>query len=298
MSAGPRDLIFRVGGADDGRVRQGILDLLQDMFELDLGPACELWSWHEGYRAYSWMDGGTIAANVSSRPLPLMVGDRAVDALQIHCAATRPPYRNRGLFTDLMGRVLDDADRRFECVLLYTATPDLYRRFGFRPLVAHRFRGRLDDTAAAGAERRDLSLRNPDDLDLMRRAFAQRRPQSRHLGLAGNGDVFAVNALAHPDWQLTWLADAQALIVWARPGGVTRLHDVVAGAMPAPALLAAALELDEVSTPEIEVMFPPDRIAGSFVPVPHVPEDEDILCVRGPFAIEGTPFMLPETALS
>jgi hypothetical protein len=46
------------------------------------------------------------------------------------------------------------------------------------------------------------------------------------------------------------------------------------------------------------VLFPPDLLAGSFTPVRHVPEDDDILCARGPFTIEGTPFMLPLTAMS
>lgn len=143
-------LRFRIGSLADPVTRAGILRLLRDIFELDFGPACDLWPWHEddGYRAYSWMDGDIIAANVSSRPLPLIVGGRAVAALQIHAVATRPAYRRRGLFSHLMTRVLEDADRRFECVLLYSGTPDLYGPFGFRPLVEHRFRGRLEPGAS------------------------------------------------------------------------------------------------------------------------------------------------------
>ena len=296
-------LTFRVGGSDDAATCAGILALLRDIFELDLGLACDIWGWHPGYRAYSWMDGGTIAANVSTRPLPLVIGGRAVDALQIHCVATRPPYRRRGLFTDLMHRVLDDAEGRRECVLLYTGTPALYRPFGFRPLVEHRFRGRL---ARHGARRispssRILSLAVPEDLALILDLFVRRQPVSRHLGLVGNEDIFLANALMHPRWQLSYLSDEHALIVWDQPDGATRLLDIVASRIPPGASLAAALGLNAAadgSLPEIQVLFPPDRLDGSFEPVPHVPEDNDILCVRGPLAIESAPFMLPLTAVS
>lgn len=293
-------LTFRIGSLADPATRDGVLDLLRDIFELDFGPACAPWPWHEGdgYRAYSWMDGDVIAANVSSRPLPLIVGGREVAAGQLHAVATRPEYRRRGLFGDLMARVLEDADSRFECVLLYSATPDLYRPFGFRPLVENRFRGRLEPGASLpGAGGRELSLTEPDDIAILCAAFARRQPVSRHLGLVANGDVFVANALAHPGWRLTWLTEAMALVVWERAGGMARLHDIVAARMPSAAQLAATLGLGQPAA-EIDVLFPPDLLAGSFIPARHLPEDDDILCVRGPFAIEGTPFMLPLTALS
>lgn len=291
-------LNFRIGSPADPATRAGVLGLLRDIFEIDLAPLDRLGMWHDGYRAFSWMDGEVIAANVSSRPLPLIVGGRAVAALQIHAVATRPAYRRRGLFGDLMTRVLEAADRRFECVLLYSGTPDLYQPFGFRPLVEHRFRGRLERGASLPATGgRDLSLTDPDDVAILRAAFARRQPVSRHLGLVANGDVFVANALAHPGWRLTWLADVQALVVWERAEGITRLHDIVAAQTPSAAQLAATLGIDKPAS-EIEILFPPDLLAGSFTPVPHLPEDEDILCVRGPFAIEGTPFMLPLTAMS
>lgn len=295
------ELAFRVDNLADPGKRAAWLDLLRDIFEIDLAAFSRLGIWPEGYRAFSWMDGDIIAANVSCRPLPLMVGGRPVAAGQIHAVATRPGYRRRGLFHDLMRRILDYADERFECVLLYSAIPALYRSFGFRPLPEHRFRGRLSLTGAAGElpRRRALSLAAPEDVVLLRDLFARREPVSHHLGLVGNEDIFAATALAHPGWRLSFLPDDDALVVWDRADGITRLHDIVAGRMPAASFLASVLELDAARDgPEIEVLFPPDRLDGTFTPVPHVPEDNDILCVRGPFAIEGTSFMLPLTAVS
>ena len=297
------DLTFRADDLSAPAKRAAWIDLLRDIFEIDLAAFCRLGIWPEGYRAFSYMDGDVIAANVSIRPLPLMVGGRTVAAGQIHAVATRPAYRRRGLFQHLMRRVLDYADARFECVLLYTEIPALYRPFGFRPLPEHRFRGQLSLTRTAGVlpRPRALSLAVSDDVALLRGLFARREPVSHHLGLVGNEDIFAANALAHPGWRLDFLPDDEALVVWDRADGITRLHDIVAGRMLAASVLASVLELDAARdghAPEIELLFPPDRLDGQFIPLPHVPEDHDILCVRGPFAIEATPFMLPLTAVS
>ncbi len=300
-------LTYRVDGLVDPAKRAAWVELLRDIFELDLAEFSRLGVWDAGYRAFSWMDGEIIAANVASRPLPLMVGGRRVAAGQIHSVATRPAWRGRGLFNDLMGRLLADADRRFECLLLYSGTPELYRPFGFRPLGEHRFRGRLEIGGAATRQVRirELSLREPADLATILRLFAARRPVSDRLGLVGNADILVATALGHPGWRLAHLPDHDALVVWERADGITRLHDIVAPEIPSAGTLAAILGpgADGGAAAGIEVLFPPDLlppelIEGDFAPVPHLPEDEDILCVRGPFAIEGTKFMLPLTAVS
>ena len=296
------DLTFRIDSLADPAKRAAWVELLRDIFELEFTEFSSLGIWDAGYRGYSWMDGDIIAANVGLRPLPLVIGGRRVTAGQIHAVATRPAYRRRGLFRDLMSRALEAADREFACVLLYTRTPALYQPFGFRRVAEFRFRGRLDTGGAAPPrpQIRALSIRNPEDRATILRLFAGRQPVSDHLGLVGNADIFVANALTHLDWRLSFLPEHDALIVWDRTDGTIRLHDIVAGRMPSATLLAATMELacrPDGRTPDLDVLFPPDLLAGTFAPFPHTPED-DRLCVRGPFAIEGTPFMLPLTAMS
>lgn len=296
-------LVFRIDGLADPARRAAWVDLLRDIFESDFAQFSRLGIWNDGFRDFSWMDGDVIAANVATRPLPLVVGGRRVAAGQIHSVATRPAYRRRGLFTDLMRRALADADTRFECVLLYTNTPELYRPFGFGPLREHRFRGRLHADGATAHRPRaiELSIRDAQDRSTILGLFAERRPVSDRLGLVDNRDIFVINALFHQDWRLSFLPEEKALVVWDRLDGATRLLDIVGRRVPSPSVLASTLELppkpDDRSS-EFDVLFPPDLLDGTFTPFPHIGEEDDILCVRGPFAIEGTPFMLPLTALS
>jgi hypothetical protein len=191
--------------------------------------------------------------------------------------------------------------------MLYTVTPELYLPFGFRPLTEHYFRGQLDVTAldiidgasddgAGGPRIERLDIGKTEDRATILDLFARRLPVSDHFGLCDDHAIFIANLLARRDWHLSFLPAQQALIVWEQRDGVTRLLDIVAARIPPMAMIAAALELREMT--EIQILFPPDRLTGNLTAAPYKAEDNVILMVRGPFAIEGTPFMLPPTAES
>jgi len=283
------DLAFRIENFADPAARGPWLDLLDDIFGANLRAFSQLGVWAEGHRAFCYWDGGVLAAHIACRPLPLMVGGRVAPAGQLHGVATRPAFRRRGLFQDLMGKCLADCDARFDRLFLYTETPALYTPFGFRVLPEHGFHGRLSGVAGPPPALRALTP--TADLALIRRLFAGRQPVSRQLGLCANVDIFLIHALAHPQWRLSYIEAEDVLVVWeaaARP----RLIDIAGARLPAPQTLSALL-----GQGEIEVLFPPDQLAGNFAPVPHVPEDNDLLMVRGPCDVVG-PVMLPLTAVS
>jgi hypothetical protein len=290
-------LIYRCDDLTDPAKRVAWVELLHEIFGIDLGPFSALDIWPADYRAFSYLDGEAMAANVSLRPMPMMIGGRRVEVGQIQSVATRPAYRRRGLFNDLMRRMLAEADRHYECQMLYTVSPDLYVPFGFRPLTEHYFRGQLDASAIDGVPRIErLDIGREEDRATILGLFARRLPVSDHFGLCDDREIFLANLLARRDWHLSFLPAEQALIVWEQRDGTTRLLDIVAGHIPPMAAIAATLELSEMT--EIKILFPPDGLTGHLTAAPYKTDDNVILMVRGPFAIEGTPFMLPPTAES
>lgn len=287
------DLTFRKDDFADPARRGPLLDLLRDIFAVDLGELSARNLWHPGYRAFSYWSGKSIAANVSIRPLPLMANGKIVRAAQLHAVATRPHWRRRGLFTDLMTRVLDYAEGRFDRLLLFTAEPALYAPFGFRHLPQHIFTGHLAVSGDADAMScRSLSLDDPDDCTLMRALYTARQPVSQHFAVAENGDIFFANALARPNWRLVYLPRAEALVVCEG----SQLLDIAAAKMPPMAAILAAMQCTPDS--EIEVHFPPDRLAGDFRALPYEPPEEDHIMLRGPLEIVDQPIILPPTTLS
>ncbi|MDY0884587.1 GNAT family N-acetyltransferase [Dongia soli] len=291
-------LTYRCDDLTDPAKRVAWVELLQEIFGIDLGPFSALNIWPPDYRAFSYLDGEAMAANVSLRPMPMMIGGRRVEVGQIQSVATRPAYRRRGLFGDLMRRMLAEADRHYECQMLYTVSPDLYMPFGFRPLTEHYFRGQLHVAAGDAGDLRieRLDIGREEDRATILGLFNRRRPVSDHFGLCDDHAIFLANLLARRDWHLSFLPAEQALIVWEQRDRTTRLLDIVAPRIPPMASIAAALELSEMT--EIKILFPPDRLVGNLTAAPYKTDDNVILMVRGPFAIEGTPFMLPPTAES
>ena len=295
-----KDLSFRIDTLADPARRLAWVDLLRDIFGLDFGAFSALDIWPRDYRAFSYLDGEVIAANISCNPLPLRMAGRNVLAGQLQGVATRPAYRRQGLFHELMTHALAFADTRYECLLLYTETPSLYQPFGFRLLTEHGFCGRLRAAGIDGAtDCRSLSIRDGDDRALIRRLFSRRQPISDRLGIIANEGVFFGNLLLQPGWRVSYLPRFDVLVVWDRDGadGGTRLLDLVGAAWPPMDVLAAILQLPAPDS-AIDVLFPPDRLAGTFLPQPHIHEDGDLLMIRGLFALEHEPFMLPLTALS
>lgn len=288
-------LEFRAGPLDTAQMQRALVDLVIDIFDVDLNICSILNGWHPEYRAFSYFDAARMIANVSIRPFPMLVAGRVVQAGQIHSVATRPDYRGRGLFHVLMAHVLSYAGTRYEALFLYTGSPKLYQAHGFRNLVEHRFRGNLDFSAADRPQSRNLSMRLAEDVALLRRVAAGRVAVSARLGLLRNEDVILVNTFLQPGWRLTYLTQDDAIIIWDRVGDVTRLLDIIAARIPAMGALATAMGV--APDQEIEVHFPPDRLSGCFRPVPHQGEEGDILMCRGAFDPQG-PVMLPLTALS
>lgn len=294
-------LRFRIDNLADPVKRLAWVDLLRDIFGVDFAAFSKLNIWPEGYRGFSYLDGDVVAANISFNPLPLRMEGRDVLAGQLQGVATRLAYRRCGLFHDLMDKVLTFAAGYYAFLLLYTETPALYEPFGFRLLQEHSFTGRLQAAGFDPAARDAciLSMQQPEDVALLRRLYRARRPVSEQLGLLDNEGVFFSNLLRDPSMRLSYLPGIEAVLVWDRKGtaGRVRLLDIVAADMPPPTVLATALDLPAPDA-EIDVLFPPDQLTGTFSAMPYRHADGDLLMVRGPVDLGRKPFMLPLTALS
>jgi predicted N-acetyltransferase YhbS len=296
-------LTFRSMYAAAPAPRAALKALLRDVFGLDLESFDRLGLWEPAYAPFSYFDGDRVAANVSAFPIPLVVGGERVDAMGLQSGAVRPEYRGRGLYRDLMARALAYCDARAPTTLLYTAEPVLYVRFGFRAVPEYSFVGPPRAAGRAEATPRRLSLGDATDLALVRERLRGRTPVSARVGVVDHAAPFLLYALRTQEEQSTrlyYLADVDVVVVTQElldgrgsgPTGVRlRVLDVVGRSIPP---LAALLNGLGARPDRVEVCFPPDRLAWDGSPQPCA--GRDVLMVRGPFAADGEPFMLPPTA--
>jgi ribosomal protein S18 acetylase RimI-like enzyme len=241
--------------------------------------------------------GDQAIAHVGVIELPLVMDGRRVRVGSIHAVCTDPAARGQGHCRALMEEALAFCDTRYETVVLTTLIPDLYVKFGFRPLREHGFVRPLPAAAFGRAIDvvRPLSAAASDDVRLLRRLLAERAPVSTRLGSREDGTVLVVALL------LTWgdfsrvhhHATLDVITVHEVRDRTLVLYDVVGPMLPALEQLTGGIDADRVV-----VLFPPERLGDGFHPEPwdaagaqRLGVDETVLMARGPFVQTG-PFML------
>lgn len=285
--------MFRLSFQADPRLSARLFNLLEDVFPgvsagaqraRQIGAA-----WEDASIPFVWEKDGVVVAHAGLLEVPLKLMGQDVRAAGVHAVCTRPEYRRRGYCRSLIEELLAFAEGRYETLFLTTDQPGLYTPFGFRVLGEHLF------VAAAGspgnpAGARPLNLSQDGDRALLLQLLARRDPVSEVVGVGVEQAVFCYYAGDQP---LVWI-EALNAIVWGQVQAETlHLYDVVTPHMPSlEALLAHVAEPVERTA----VYFSPDKLDTPTQPFAHILDGDSLLMVRGPFAAEGQPFMLPRTA--
>lgn len=278
------DLVCRCDYAATPSGRGELARLIRDVFALDVSPLDRL-GHDPSVVAFGWWHGDALVANVSLFDTTLWLDGCRIAALGVQSVAVRPEWRGRGLFRDLMTRALAHAETRSDRVVLYTATPSLYRLFGFRPVGETVFEGPIAATGAAANHRR-LSLDDDADLALVRALFARRTPVSRVCAAVNHPALFLLATVECPEIALFHLPDLDAVVAVEEDETVLELLDVVAPEIPPLAAIAAALGTTAAFA---RVHVGPDRLDWRAArPV----ADETGLMVHGPWLAPGTPAIL------
>jgi ribosomal protein S18 acetylase RimI-like enzyme len=143
-------------------------------------------------------EGDRVVGHAGVIELSLVMAGRVRRIGSVHAVCTDPERRGRGLGRAVMEDLLAGCVARFDTLVLTTAIPEFYTRFGFRRVREHAFARALPapsrHTNGWGRVLTDAG----DDVRVLRRLLSSRAPVSNRLG-AVDGDVVFVIALL-----LTW----------------------------------------------------------------------------------------------
>lgn len=264
-AAGSRGLRFRQDYFGDPAAWAALIDLLRDIFSIDVGLQDQFGGPDPTSMPFGYFDdAGRCVANFSAFSMPVVIDGRPVRAAGFQSGAVRPEWRGRGLYRDLMRKAFAWADAQgFELGLLLTDKPALYEPHGFRSVPQYRFAGKAP--AAVAGEARAVALTLPEDGVLIRTLLLQRQPVSQRFAVTGQTEMFLLNACFDADIRMSHLPGRDVVIAWKPEGTCLKLLDVAGRSIPPLGVLVAALGLD----PErIEVCFPPDRLGWEGVAEP------------------------------
>jgi GNAT superfamily N-acetyltransferase len=254
--------------------------------------------WEKTSTPFVYFQGEVAITHVGVIELPLVVMGQTVRVGGIHAVGTRPAFRRRGYYRQVMRTVLQYCAPRYDTLVLTTGQPALYEPFGFRVLPEHIF------IAAASSRRRSpgfrpLQVDDRRDLQVLTRLLDTRQPVSHVLGVGREKAVFSFNARKLP---LYYAADLDLIVAFTLAGTQLSLFDIVGSQIPS---LDAILQRLSYHIDHIVTYFSPDRLQADFRAVPHTLTDPpealggagpDYLMVRGPFVAGDRPVMLPHSA--
>jgi ribosomal protein S18 acetylase RimI-like enzyme len=248
-------------------------------------------------------EGPRVVGHAGVVELSLVVAQRACRIGSVHAVCTDPARRGKGLGRAVMDDLLAGCAARFDTLVLTTAIPAFYARFGFRSVREHAFARALPVASRRPPARARVLTDAAADLRVLRRLLAARTPVSNRLG-ALDGDVVVVIALL-----LTWgdfsrvhyHADLDVVTVHEVRDRTLVLYDVIGAAIPSIDTLTASIgaEVERVVT-----FFVPDRLGEGFQAEPwdagraaaHGDAWYVGLMARGPLGVEDAPLMLPPLA--
>ncbi len=234
-------------------------------------------------------EGEMAVTHVGVLEIPMVVMGQRVTVGVIHGVCTHPEFRRRGYFRQVMEEVLEYCASRYETLLLTTAQPEFYSSFGFRVVQEHAFVTKCSSTGHANGFR-VLNTQDLDDLKLLHRLLSDREPVSNVVGVVNEKAVFCFNEGTRP---LHYAEDLDVIVCIEIEGTRLKLFDLV-GTQICP--LAAVVERIPQRLDEVVIYFSPDCLEADVQAFPHVLDGDSLLMVRGCFAAEGQPFMLPRSA--
>ncbi len=281
MMTGPQDhgLIFRQDYFDDSAALAALVDLLRDIFSIDVSLQDQFGGPDRSSMPFAYFnDAGLCVANFTAFAMPVIINGRHVKAVGFQSGAVRPEWRGRGLYRDLMKKAFAwTNDQGFELGLLLTSKPALYEPYGFQTAPQYCFVGAPPAMLPSLPPATALNL--PADGAIIKSMLLQRSPVSQHFAVTRQMEMFLLNACFDPDIRLSKLARDDAVIAWELEGSCLKLLDVVGQSIPSLAPIIAGLH---VNPNQVEVCFPTDLLDWEGTATPY--QSHTVLMMRGAVA--------------
>lgn len=269
-------------------------------FSIDFRQWARHLGWSRSYEVLAHVEGGRILSTIGMTRMAFSLADstlgadfrRLVEGIQLGSVATVTDRRGEGLGGGLMRRVLAEADRRAQPVMLFAgaAARDYYPRFGFRLLPSCRYRWPLAVLPAEDAECRPFDVTSPRDRDRLRGLFAGNASHGGGLSARPDASVL-LWYLFNTQARALFLEGGRALVFVEEEGGTLHIREWL-GRKPASLLPVLPLLATR----------PASRVAFGFIPLAHwlpaglapEPDPESLLFQRGLDPGEGVPVCFPD----
>ncbi|PFZ11427.1 GNAT family N-acetyltransferase [Bacillus pseudomycoides] len=242
------------------------------------------------YKPFSYLQEGQVIANVSMFSLPMFVNGERIYAAGIQSVMTHPEYRRKGLMKQLLCKVLQEIDTKYECAILFTEKPELYEPFGFRVVQEYLMTLSYENTLPRSSSLRKLNFYDEKDMELIKEIIENAQQLSMEFSTLNYQSSFYFN-MYDAKWneKLYYSKKLDALIVFEVKNQVLKLFGIFAQIFPI--LDDICAEISEPFT-EIDFYFYPDELGLEEVACKEF-QSETYLMIRGGKKIDFKGYKFP-----
>ena len=178
------NLTFRTYFCDQLELRTELIRFIKQIHNLDLTLLDKQGYWDRNFRPFSYFDGDRMVANACLFTMDMRVNGKDCKVAQLSGVGTDPDYRQKGLAYELDIKLMEWARETHDFFYLFADIEAfrLYEKCGFRRVVEHKSRIKIDGCEQSGNIRK-LDSSSKDDLDLIYRIACERTPASNLFGV-------------------------------------------------------------------------------------------------------------------
>ncbi|HFJ9482756.1 GNAT family N-acetyltransferase [Bacillus cereus] len=277
--------------------REQLFPLFEEVFGITtqtLNDFSDKGYWDDTYKALSFLQEDKVIANVAAFSLPLLINGEKINAAGIQSVMTHPNFRRQGLMTQLMGKMIEEIDKKCECALLFTENPELYTAFGFKVVQEYLMTIPYDKNINNNDSLlKKLDYYNIENRQLIHETIDSSQRLSNSFSTLNFHPSFYLN-MYDSEWneKLYYSEKLDALIVYEVDNEKLKLFGVFAPVLPVLDELCG--EINERFT-EIEFYFSPDQLGVEDVQFTEV-QSSKYLMVRSDKELDFKGYKFPVLA--
>jgi predicted N-acetyltransferase YhbS len=213
----------------DDRLRESFFELSNQIFGLNFREWYEKGFWGNQYIPFSYVDENKVVANVSVNTLDFIIQGRKYIALQIGTVMTHPDYRNRGLSTCLMNKVLEEYKDQYDFMYLFAneTVLDFYPKFGFTEVDEYQYSMEFTTDRAATDCIRKLEVTKKEDLELIDQFVNERIPVSKIFATGNSQSITMYHCVDIFNQDIYYLEQEDVIVIFQKTENQIDIFDII-----------------------------------------------------------------------
>ncbi|WP_100406976.1 GNAT family N-acetyltransferase [Bacillus solitudinis] len=214
---------------ENEQLRESFFELANSIFGLNFQSWYEKGFWGKSYIPLSYVVEDKVVANVSINSIDLIIHGKQHRALQVGTVMTHPDYRNKGLSSRLLCKVLEEYKNTCDFIYLFAnqSVLDFYPKFGFERVEEYQYSTKFSTKRKPKNKLRKLDILNMDDLNFIYVMSNERIPVSRRFATGNDQSILMYYCLNVFFDNMYYHESEDAIVIFNKGENQVEVFDII-----------------------------------------------------------------------